>query len=163
MRPLHAAPRTAPVRTRPGRFERLLAGFVAVVGCSVFAIAAALDPYDATGVPRTRGTHLQLGLPACTLLSIVGFPCPSCGMTTAVSLFVHGDPAASWRTNCAGTLIAGAGAIATAWLALLAWGMARQPWFTAERVILLLSTAGASVTIARYLGLVANALVGNPP
>ncbi|MCK6542898.1 DUF2752 domain-containing protein [bacterium] len=36
------------------------------------------------------GTHRQLGLPPCGFLTITGYPCPSCGLTTSVSLGMHG-------------------------------------------------------------------------
>lgn len=147
----------------PQRFERLLAGFVAVAGCVVFSIAAVVNPYDESGNALTHGTHRQLGLPPCTLLSLVGFPCPACGMTTAVSLLVHGDPVASYRANGAGTLIAGAGLVTTAWLGMLAWGVRRRPRFSAENSILGLTIAGAGVAIVRYICLVVAALAGGAP
>jgi hypothetical protein len=30
-----------------------------------------------------HGTHRQLGFPACGFLTVTGYPCPSCGITTA--------------------------------------------------------------------------------
>lgn len=36
------------------------------------------------------GTHQQLGLPPCGFLTMTGYPCPSCGLTTSVSLGMHG-------------------------------------------------------------------------
>ena len=37
------------------------------------------------------GTHMQLGLPPCGFLTITGYPCPSCGITTSFSCFIRGD------------------------------------------------------------------------
>lgn len=136
------------------RSERLLAGFVALVGCLAFTVAARLDPYDSLGQPRSHGTHRQLGLPSCHILSTLGFPCPSCGMTTSISLLAHGDLPAAWQTNWAGVCVGTAGFVATGWLALLAAGMRRQPAFSAERSILLLTLSGAAAALLRYVTLV---------
>jgi hypothetical protein len=32
---------------------------------------------------------MQLGLGACTMMSLTGWPCPMCGMTTTFSLLAH--------------------------------------------------------------------------
>lgn len=143
---------------RPARFERVLAAFVALMGCLVFAIAIGIDPYDESGRPRTHGTHRQLGLPACHVRSTFGFPCPSCGMTTAVTLMMHGDPAAAWRANWAGVFVTAAGGMATAWLALLAAGVRRPPRWSAEQTILMLTLTGAALAMIRYVTLVGTAL-----
>jgi len=50
------------------------------------AVAWRLTP-SASGI----GTHEQLGLPACGFLTVTGWPCPSCGLTTSVSHLVHGE------------------------------------------------------------------------
>lgn len=36
------------------------------------------------------GTHESLGLPPCGFLVITGYPCPSCGLTTAFVMLLHG-------------------------------------------------------------------------
>ncbi len=156
---LPAAP-AALTFSRPTRFERVLAGFVATVGCVAFMIAAVIEPYDSSGSPLVHGTHQQLGLPPCTLLSICGFPCPSCGMTTSISLLVHGDLAAAWRANCAGTFLGGAGLVAMLWLALLAAGVPRWHHFSAESTILTLTVAAATAAAIRYAALIGAALAG---
>ena len=51
---------------------------------AVLALARWLTP-DPAGV----GTHTQLGLEPCAVLTWVGFPCPMCGMTTTFSLLAH--------------------------------------------------------------------------
>lgn len=56
--------------------------------------------------PRGLGTHEALGLPPCTFQYITGFPCPGCGMTTAVSHAAHGHFLVSLRTQPAGFLFA---------------------------------------------------------
>jgi hypothetical protein len=49
--------------------------------------------------PRGSGTHRQLGLPACGFYATTGYPCPTCGCTTAVSHFAHGQWVASFITQ----------------------------------------------------------------
>ena len=53
----------------------------------LLALARWLTP-DPSGV----GTHIQLGLQPCAVLTWVGFPCPMCGMTTTFSLLAHFRP-----------------------------------------------------------------------
>jgi hypothetical protein len=85
----------------------------------VFALAAWLDPYDASGRPLRMESHRQLGLPPCTFYTVTGgFPCPSCGMTTSFALLMHGDLGNSLRANAAGTLLA------LFCLALIPWNVA---------------------------------------
>lgn len=38
------------------------------------------------------GTHKQLGLGGCTVLSLTGYPCPMCGMTTTFTHMAHLSP-----------------------------------------------------------------------
>lgn len=64
---------------------RLIALLVAVACITPLVVAARLDP-AAAGV----GTHRQLGAPACSMLVVTGYPCPTCGMTTAFAYTVRG-------------------------------------------------------------------------
>ena len=41
--------------------------------------------------PRGFGTHEQLGFRACLPVELWNVPCPGCGVTTAVTLAVHGE------------------------------------------------------------------------
>ena len=143
------------VNRQPPRWERRLAGFVAAVGCLVVATAMQIDPYDDTGRPQLRGTHRQLGLAPCMMLSNIGFPCPSCGMTTSVSLLFHGDPIAACRANWAGMIVGCTGVAAIIWLGLLAAGMPRRPTLSAEATILAFTLLGAASATVRYLAIVA--------
>jgi hypothetical protein len=133
----------------------LLAGFVTAVACVAFTIAAVVNPYDEAGRPRTHGTHRQLGLPPCTMLSTVGFPCPSCGMTTSIALVFHGDVPAACRVNWAGVLLAAVGIAVAMWLGLVAAGLPRPPRLSAEFTILAFTIAGASAALVRYVGVLA--------
>ena len=83
-----------------------------MLGCLAFTVAAILSPYDASGRPLSHGTHRHLGLPPCAMKTLTGFPCPSCGMTTSISLFMHGDLAAASEANWAGIIVAGLGLLA---------------------------------------------------
>lgn len=70
----------------PGIADRV-AGLVLGGGAlSVIGIAMYLTPD-----PNGFGTHQQLGLGGCTMLTITGWPCPMCGMTTTFTLFGHGQ------------------------------------------------------------------------
>lgn len=132
------------------RRERRLAAAFALIGVAVFGIAAILDPYDGSGLPRTSGTHRQLGLPACSIESIAGVGCPSCGMTTAFSLLLHGDPAAAWSANWAGCVAAVAGAAGTAWFLLVAAGLPAGR-FTADEVVKWIVVVGMGAALVRWL------------
>ncbi|MCH7813425.1 MAG: DUF2752 domain-containing protein [Planctomycetes bacterium] len=83
-----------PTRTRGG-------ALLVVVGClAVLGLARTLAP-DARGL----GTHRGLGLPECGLVRAVGYPCPTCGMTTAFALTVRGHWLAAFRAQPAGLLV----------------------------------------------------------
>lgn len=91
---------------RGGRLALLAAGLLLVC---VYGLAAWLDPFDGRGRPLARGTHEQLGLGPCQFLQWTGKPCPSCGMTTAFSLLMHGRLLAAAKANLAGLALALAG------------------------------------------------------
>jgi len=55
---------------------------------------------------RGYGTHEQLGLEPCYPLAAWNFPCPGCGVTTAVTLAAKGHPLASLTTQPFGFLLA---------------------------------------------------------
>ena len=95
-------PRVTKARNRrasPG--ERLVAALVMLACASVLVVAWRLTP-DPSGVE----THRQLGLPPCAWKTMWGFPCMTCGMTTAFSHAAHGDLVASFRTQPMGCLLA---------------------------------------------------------
>ena len=84
--------------------------------------------------PRGHGTHEQLGLPACTLMQLTGFPCPGCGVTTAMSHLAHGQWRAAIVAQPVGLLLALAGTCALAWSLFEtarggdAWASLRRVW-----------------------------------
>lgn len=81
--------------------ERVFAAGVVVLCAALILTAAWLSPD-----PAGHGTHTQLGLPKCGWYAATGQPCPTCGMTTAVTLAVHARPFSSLLTQPFGTLIA---------------------------------------------------------
>lgn len=88
--------------------EQHIPRFLRVIYCgwaagiiALFVLCSNLSPD-----PRGLGTHEQLGLPPCGLQSLFGTPCPSCGMTTAWTLFSHGQWLRSAQVNLGGFLMA---------------------------------------------------------
>jgi len=72
-------------RITPSAVNRAVGLALLVPSASVLILARWLTP-SPTGV----GTHLQLGLGSCVMLSLTGYPCPMCGMTTTFALMSHG-------------------------------------------------------------------------
>lgn len=80
---------------------RFLAGVIALGALAMLATGAWLTP-GTSGV----STHTQLGLAACQFEVRTGVPCPSCGYTTAVTHFAHGNLVASLYLQPMGFVIA---------------------------------------------------------
>ncbi len=86
---------------------RLIAA-VCFVGCAaLLGTAAWLEPAGAGD-----GTHTQLGLPPCSMLTLTGLPCPTCGMTTAFAHTVRGQWLRAFFAQPAGFLLAVTTAVA---------------------------------------------------
>ena len=68
-----------------GHFRAL--NILLFIGATIVLVTAVLLEPDPNGV----GTHQQLGLPPCVFLSLLGIPCPLCGMTTSFALMADGD------------------------------------------------------------------------
>ena len=81
-----------------------------------FTLATRLEPS-----PRGFGTHQQLGLPPCSFKTLVGWPCPSCGMTTSFSHFVRGQWLNSLRTSTTGFVLAIACLVQIPWCLFSVW------------------------------------------
>lgn len=115
-----AAPPLLGVSRERSRGARWWGGGVALAGATLIGIAAWLAP-DPAGV----GTHRQLGLPPCGFLLATGVPCPTCGMTTAVSLLMHARPVDSLLTQPLGALL---GVLLFVASVLGAWSAATGRW-----------------------------------
>ncbi|MFZ5476041.1 MAG: DUF2752 domain-containing protein [Myxococcota bacterium] len=66
------------------RLNRVVGLLIGAPSSTVLALAAWLTPS-----PAGYGTHVQLGLGSCTMLTITGWPCPMCGMTTTFAHVAH--------------------------------------------------------------------------
>ncbi len=82
------------------RLLRLRGGAIAAACWALVATAAMLTPEQGG-----YGTHEQLGLPPCSTLARTGYPCPTCGLTTAVSAAAHGRVATAVRAQPFGLII----------------------------------------------------------
>ena len=93
----------APLRNASPRNVRLTGAIVGGAAWTVLGIARWLAPS-----PAGVGTHQQLGLAPCTLLTLTGWPCPMCGMTTTFSLMAHGRPIEALWNQPFGVVLCGA-------------------------------------------------------
>ena len=91
---------------RPSALERRFVGLIVAIPCWAMLLVGAMLHPNVCGY----GTHEQLGLPPCTFLARTGWPCPSCGLTTSVSLMAHGQIAAAFSAQPFGVLLAMAAA-----------------------------------------------------
>ena len=90
--------------SRPTLFARADAALLCAalaIGPLLAWLALATEPD-----PRGFGTHEQLGLAPCGLRAWTGWPCPACGVTTAVVLATRGRLLHSLRTQPFGLLLA---------------------------------------------------------
>ena len=81
-----------------------------------FSLAFSLEP-DSRGF----GTHQRLGLAPCTIRTVFGIPCPTCGMTTSFAHFVRGEILPAARANTSGVLLATVCAAQLPWIAMSVW------------------------------------------
>lgn len=89
------------VPLREGTKGRSIAVLVLVGTLTLLGVALWVEP-DSSGL----GTHRQLGFPACTSITLTGYPCPTCGMTTAFSHTVRGQLPSAFMAQPAGLLLA---------------------------------------------------------
>ena len=82
----------------------VVGGAVAILG-----VAGWLEPD-----PSGTGTHRQLGIAACAAEVITGYPCPTCGMTTAFAHTVRGQWISAFHAQPAGFALALATVVAGA-------------------------------------------------
>lgn len=101
--------RLYPERSSVARTVALIA-FLACV--ALIGVAFRLTPD-----PSGTGSHEQLGFPPCTMLTLTGYPCPTCGMSTAFAHAVRGELLSAFQAQPAGLALAVA-TIAAAGIAL---------------------------------------------
>jgi hypothetical protein len=107
---------------------RIWCTFVFVMCATMLGIGLYLTPNNnqvAGGPTAGTGTHQQLGMPPCGFLQTFGYPCPTCGCTTAVSNFAHGHVLRSFLTQPFGFAVA---LVAFALLPLTFWGFVSGSW-----------------------------------
>lgn len=93
------------------RYNRLLGLFLTCCFATPLILAGTLTP-SASGM----GTHTQMGLPDCGFKVVTGYPCATCGCTTAFAHAAHGSFLDSFLTQPFGALLA----IFTSMLTLIA-------------------------------------------
>ena len=74
---------------------------IAVLGLAALVVLGVYVPPD----PRGYGTHEQFGMRPCMPMELWNFPCPGCGVTTAVAHAAHGDLAGSLRVQPFGLVV----------------------------------------------------------
>ncbi len=80
--------------------DRIVGASLVLCTGPVLGLAMWLEP-DPAGV----GTHRQLGLGGCTVLTLTGWPCPMCGMTTTFTHMAHLEPIAALITQPFGVVL----------------------------------------------------------
>lgn len=117
---------------RPGHV-RLWAALILLGSAAVLAVAFYLHPN-----PRGVGTHAQLGAGPCGFLVMTGYPCPTCGMTTAFAFTVRGQWLQAFWAQPAGFLLAlgvlGAAITSLFSLATGRWPRWHLPFFSPLRL-----------------------------
>ena len=110
---------------------RLYALAFALTGIAVLGVAARMTPSR-----DHLGTHRQLRLPPCAFVAMTGYPCPTCGMTTAYACVVRGRLFEAVRASAFGSVLA-AGTAALAVLGLACAVTGRYPnlnWYRIDAV-----------------------------
>lgn len=105
--------------------------------------------------PHGMGTHQQLGLQPCGMLIMTGYPCPTCGMTTAYAHTVRGHLVSAVHAQVSGFILALATAAVAAGslFALVRGCWPRVPWhvvtpYRLMLALLILTLGGWFVKIA---------------
>ena len=132
-------PRLYRVHSQAPRATKVWAA-VAVAGCLGFlGIARALEPEA-----RGYGTHRALGISPCSVPLVTGYPCPTCGMTTAFAHAVRGEWIRAFNAQPAGwALCVAVMAVAGLALSVLITGKTwRVNWYRVSPVWTTLALVG---------------------
>ena len=96
--------------------------FILVLCVAMLGIGLYMKPSS-----RGYGTHSEnLLLPPCGFLAVTGIPCPTCGCTTAVTWFAHGNLWMAVKTQPFGAAV---GMVAAILLVLSLLGLITGRWF----------------------------------
>lgn len=160
-----ALTRLRSIRVPDALLHRLVGLALALPTATVLGIAAWLHPN-----PAGVGTHRQLGLEGCVVLTLTGVPCPMCGMTTTFALMADGrllDALANQPFGVVlflatmGGLVVGFWDLISArgaWRGVLAWVLERE---TAVALTILVGLlAGWTYKILSYQKILAHLLDG---
>ncbi len=110
---------------------RLYALVFALMGIAVLSVAARMTPSR-----DHLGTHRQLRLPPCAFVAMTGYPCPTCGMTTAYACVVRGRLFEAVRASAFGSVMA-LGTVVLVVLGLASAVIGRYPnlnWYRIDAV-----------------------------
>ena len=118
----------------------------AAVGASVALLAVLSAAACLQPDPRGFGTHQRLGMPACAVQRLVGWRCPSCGMTTSWSHLTRGELVKSLQANSAGTMLGVLAGALMPWLLVSGirgkwWGGFPQPGIQIGLIVAVTLTA----------------------
>ncbi len=121
---------------------------------AVLITAASLTPD-----PAGHGTHTQLGLPPCGFLTVTGYPCPGCGLTTSFAHMIRLQVVGAARANPFGVPLF---LVSLVTIPVAAMGL-RRGWsvldtlerFRAERVAIMLSLCSIVVWLVKIFTRVA--------
>jgi len=133
-----SATQTLQARQHSDRYtqsERLGLFGIGLLLLVLLIVAAWLKPN-----PAGLGTHTQLGLPGCTMYTLLGIRCPGCGMTTSWAYTLKGDLSSALHANVGGVLLC---FLAVATFPSLMWISIRgrpftKRWFTQVAITVLL-------------------------
>ncbi len=100
---------------------RLWSGFLLLIFGTMLGIGLYVNPS-----PNGLATHTQLGLPPCGFYTEYGWPCPTCGYTTAVAHVAHGQWLTALVTQPGGAMV---GFLAVASVILGALGLTTGKWY----------------------------------
>jgi hypothetical protein len=117
---------------------------LAALGLAAFALMATARTLNPD--PRGFGTHEQLGLAPCWFTAVTGWPCPTCGMTTAWALAMRGNVLAACSANAGGAVLFVMMTLAAlwAWASALAGRLIGRNW---PRWFLWMGTAWLAVAV----------------
>lgn len=144
------------VAARQPAGARVVATLVLVVCVALVSVGVWLKPN-----PSGLGTHEQFGLPPCTMVILVGYPCPTCGMTTAFAHAVRGELLSAFNAQPAGlafalaTIVAGGVSLSvllTGKVLAVNWYRVRQTHVALAAVLIVLGGWGYKVAVGAWTG-----------